>query len=59
VLPGGDLNEATATFIQYADKDWSYTDCLSKVMMERLQVAEAFAFDNHFRQFGTVRVLPN
>lgn len=53
-----DLREATNTFFQFADKDWSFTDCLSKVMMERLEIAEAFAFDSHFRQFGTVTVLP-
>jgi predicted nucleic acid-binding protein len=53
-----DLSKATKTFFQYADKEWSFTDCLSKVMMERLGIAEAFAFDGHFRQFGTVVVVP-
>jgi predicted nucleic acid-binding protein len=46
------------TFQQYSDKEWSFTDCLSKVVMERLAIHKAFAFDQHFRQFGTVSVVP-
>jgi predicted nucleic acid-binding protein len=46
------------TFQQYSDKEWSFTDCLSKVVMERLAIRTAFAFDQHFRQFGTVSVVP-
>jgi len=26
--------------------------------MEKLEITEAFAFDQHFRQFGTVTVVP-
>jgi len=37
------------------DKDWSFTDCTSKVVMERLGIREAFAFDHHFDQMGFVR----
>lgn len=43
---------------RFADKQWSFTDCLSKVVMERRGIATAFAFDAHFRQFGTVAVVP-
>ena len=32
-------------------KDWSFTDCTSKVIMERLRMTHAFAFDSHFRLF--------
>lgn len=46
------------TFRRFADKDWSFTDCTSKVVMESLGIAEAFSFDHHFRQFGTVTVVP-
>jgi uncharacterized protein len=45
-------------FRRFADKDWSFTDCASKVVMERLGITTAFAFDQHFRQFGSVRVVP-
>jgi len=53
-----DILRAWATFQQYSDKEWSFTDCLSKVVMERLRIDKAFAFDQHFRQFGTVSVMP-
>ncbi len=32
------------------DKTWSFTDCTSKVVMEKFKIREAFAFDRHFRQ---------
>src|SRR3989304_2583727 len=33
-------------------KDFSFTDCTSFALMERLKVKSAFAFDVHFRQYG-------
>ncbi|MDT7605420.1 MAG: uncharacterized protein QOF61_3417 [Acidobacteriota bacterium] len=45
-------------FRDYADKDWSFTDCASKALIERLGIKTAFAFDRHFRQFGSVTVVP-
>ena len=53
-----DLDRAWETFRRFADKDWSFTDCTSKVLIERLQILEAFAFDHHFDQFGTVTRVP-
>jgi uncharacterized protein len=53
-----DIIRAWEVFRQYHDKEWSFTDCTSKVMMERLQISQAFAFDSHFEQFGTVVRLP-
>ncbi|OGG44847.1 MAG: DNA-binding protein [Candidatus Handelsmanbacteria bacterium RIFCSPLOWO2_12_FULL_64_10] len=49
-----DIRRAWEVFRQYHDKDWSFTDCTSKVVIERLRIAQAFAFDSHFEQFGTV-----
>lgn len=37
------------------DKQWSFTDCTSKVIMERLGIVEAFSFDHHFEQMGFIR----
>lgn len=34
------------------DKDWSLTDCLSIVVMERLGLTEALTTDHHFGQAG-------
>lgn len=42
----------------FTDKDWSFTDCTSKVVMDNLGVLQAFSFDHHFRQFGSVQVVP-
>jgi predicted nucleic acid-binding protein len=53
-----DVRGAWATFRDYADKDWSFTDCASKIVIQHLNIASAFAFDKHFRQFGTVTILP-
>ncbi len=50
---------AWEVFESFADKEWSFTDCTSKVVMERLGVTSAFSFDQHFRQFGTVTVVPS
>ena len=52
-----DFAAAWQVFSRFGDKQWSFTDCVSRVVMERLQVTTAFAFDEHFRQFGTVSVV--
>lgn len=38
-----------------ADKEWSFTDCTSKVVMEQDQIGEVFAFDHHFEQMRFIR----
>jgi predicted nucleic acid-binding protein len=53
-----DIALAWEVFRRFDDKGWSFTDCTSKVVIERLGIGQAFAFDNHFRQFGTVQVVP-
>lgn len=53
-----DIARTWDVFQQYHDKAWSFTDCTSKVIMERLRIAHAFAFDSHFEQFGTVIRVP-
>ena len=45
-------------FSTFRDKDWSFTDCVSRVVMERLGITTEVAFDVHFRQFGNVAVVP-
>jgi uncharacterized protein len=34
------------------DKQWSLTDCISFVVMERRQLKKALAYDHHFEQAG-------
>jgi uncharacterized protein len=53
-----DITRTWEVFRQYDDKDWSFTDCTSKVIIERLGITHAFAFDGHFEQFGTVIRMP-
>lgn len=57
-VPEADLHETWAVFQRYADKEWSFVDCSSKVIMSRLGIDTAFAFDHHFEQFGTVTRVP-
>jgi predicted nucleic acid-binding protein len=57
-VTAADFTLAWKTFEQFDDKDWSFTDCTSKVVMEQLSIDVAFAFDRHFHQFGTVQVVP-
>jgi len=49
---------AWEVFRNFSDKEWSFTDCSSKVVMERPGITTAFAFDHHFRQFGAIQVVP-
>ena len=37
------------------DKEWSFTDCASYVVMKQLEIREVFAFDHHFEQMSFVR----
>lgn len=34
------------------DKQWSFTDCTSYVVMKERKIKTAFSFDEHFREMG-------
>lgn len=53
-----DLVRAWEIFSTYDDKLWSLTNCVTFAVMERLRFTKTFAFDDHFRQFGAITVLP-
>lgn len=42
----------------FVDKAFSYTDATSFAVAEALGIDSAFAFDEHFVQYGRLRVLP-
>jgi hypothetical protein len=63
VLRVSEANEQTAKaiFIRYDDKDFSFVDCTSFVLIDHHKLDHAFAFDAHFRQYRFKRhvvVLP-
>jgi predicted nucleic acid-binding protein len=57
-LSENDVREAWGIFRAFSDKEWSFTDCTSKLVLGKLSIRTAFTFDQHFRQFGTVLVVP-
>jgi hypothetical protein len=44
-----DEDKAWELFLKYEDAGFSYTDCTSFAVMERLRMDTAFAFDMHFK----------
>ncbi len=57
-LSDGDIERAWRIFEQFSDKEWSFTDCTSKAVMQSSGISTAFAFDHHFKQFGEIIVVP-
>jgi uncharacterized protein len=52
-----DEASAFALLGSHDDKGYSFCDALSFVVMERLHIKEAIAFDRHFRQYGRFVIL--
>ena len=48
---------ARSLFFRHRDKNYSFTDCTSFVVMRELKLKEALTTDRHFRQIG-FRMLP-
>lgn len=46
------LREAEAIFRRYSDKKWSFTDCVSFAYMDAQGLADVFAFDRNFTEYG-------
>jgi predicted nucleic acid-binding protein len=53
-----DFDGALQLYEKFHDKTWSFTDCTSYVVMQRLAIRFAFSFDHHYRQFGFATILP-
>lgn len=43
---------AASLFVRHEDKQWSFTDCVSLVFMQELDLKDCFTTDHHFRQAG-------
>jgi predicted nucleic acid-binding protein len=52
-----DEHHAMALLRAHSDKAYSLCDALSFVVMERLRITEAIAFDRHFREYGRFTIL--
>ena len=50
--------KARKAFFRYRDKNYSFTDCTSLVVMQELRLKQALTTDRHFRQMG-FQVLPH
>lgn len=57
-LTATDVEAGWLVFQRSSDKRWSFTDCTSYAVMQRLGITEALSLDDHFRQFGFAAVLP-
>ncbi|MCY7346208.1 MAG: type II toxin-antitoxin system VapC family toxin [Pyrinomonadaceae bacterium] len=44
-------------YAERTDKNWGIVDCISFVLMERLNIREAFTADRHFEQAGYIKLL--
>lgn len=53
-----DIQKAWVVFLTYRDKEWSFTDCTSFIVMLRLSVTHAIALDKHFQQMPGIGVVP-
>ncbi len=51
------FHAAASLFRRHGDKEWSFTDCVSFVVMRELRLRDAFTSDQHFRQAGFVPLL--
>ena len=39
-------------------RQWSFTDCTSRAVIERLHLKRVLTLDHHFREFGALEVIP-
>jgi hypothetical protein len=46
------FEKARGLFFQYRDKDFSFTDCTSFVIMREARLTHVLTTDSHFRQMG-------
>jgi predicted nucleic acid-binding protein len=52
------FEKAIEIFTNFVDKEWSFTDCTSYILIKSNLIEKSASFDEHFRQFG-FEVLPS
>ena len=57
-VTAADLQKALQVFRNYSDHFFSFVDCTSFAVMERLGIIHAFAFDSHFDEYPGINRVP-
>ncbi|MFQ5852969.1 MAG: type II toxin-antitoxin system VapC family toxin [Candidatus Binatia bacterium] len=57
-VTGADIEDALRIFQKYRDHLFSFVDCTSFVVMERLRITHAFAFDENFDEYPGISRVP-
>jgi predicted nucleic acid-binding protein len=57
-LSQSEFQHAWAFFPDNPNRDWSFTDCTSRVVIDGLHIKQVLSFDHHFREFGIPEILP-
>ncbi len=52
------IEKAWDIFKTFVDHDFSFTDCTSFALMERLNISNVFTFDAHFKEYGQFNLNP-
>ena len=47
-LTEDEIREAWTVFRGFSDKEWSFTDCTSRIVLKTWGITRAFVFDHHF-----------
>jgi uncharacterized protein len=55
----GRADKARGLFFRYTDKEFSFTDCTSFVVMREMKLREALTTDHHFTQAGFLTLPSN
>ncbi|MGC8849115.1 MAG: type II toxin-antitoxin system VapC family toxin [Candidatus Bathyarchaeia archaeon] len=51
-VDGAIFNKALEMFLKSEKEAWTFTDCTSFTIMRQLKIADAFAFDENFKEAG-------
>lgn len=57
-LERSELRRAWEVFRDRPERGWSFTDCTSKIVIERFHIKRAITFDRHFAEFGAITLVP-
>lgn len=53
-----EIRDSWKVFRDNPGRRWSFTDCTSKVIIEKFHIHRVLTFDHHFGEFGSISILP-